>query len=276
MEGIEFWKMNGTGNDFIIIDNRRGLIHENDMGYFVKRACRRRESIGADGVIFVLKSRDYDFRWRYFNADGGEAEMCGNGGRCVSRFAFLKGIAGSKMVSETMAGHIPAEVNGRIVKILMPPARGFARDLKIEHKKGWKSIDFINTGVPHAVVQVEELADYPVKEHGSFIRHHSLLSPQGANANFMKINAPGQLEIRTYERGVEDETLACGTGSIACALVSSLRGMTDSPVKVRTRSGEDLTIYFKRNKDFEGGFEEIWLEGNTSFIYQGQLNREAL
>lgn len=268
--------MNGTGNDFIIIDNRNGLIKDEDMGRFVKRACRRRESVGADGVIFVSKSEHYDFRWRYFNADGGEAEMCGNGGRCVSRFAFLKGIAGSKMISETLAGPIPAEVNGRTVKILMPPAKGLSRDIKIEHRQGWKSVDFINTGVPHVVVQVEELSNHPVKEHGSYIRRHGLFSPEGTNANFMKITGPHKLEIRTYERGVEDETLACGTGSIACALVSSFRGMVDSPVTVKTRSGEDLTIYFKTNKDFAEGFEEIWLEGNTAFIYEAKIKKEAL
>jgi len=120
MKPVEFWKMSGSGNDFILIDNRDGRISEENMGRLVERACRRRESVGADGVIFVVPSDQYDFRWRFFNADGGEAEMCGNGGRCVSRFAFLKGIAGSKMTFETLAGPVSAEVSGRKVKVLMP------------------------------------------------------------------------------------------------------------------------------------------------------------
>jgi len=276
MEEIEFWKMSGSGNDFIIIDNRNGLIKDEGVGNFVKRACRRRESVGADGIIFVSRSEHCDFRWRYFNADGGEVEMCGNGARCVSRFAFLKGIAGKEMISETLAGPIKAEIKGRNVKILMPPAKGFSRDIKINHRQGWQTVDFINTGVPHVVVQVEELSDHPVNEYGSYIRHHGLFSPEGTNANFMKVIGPDHIEIRTYERGVEDETLACGTGSIACALVSSLRGMVNSPVTVKARSGEILTIYFKKNRESGEGFEEVWLEGNTALVYRAQLNREAL
>ena len=129
MEAIEFWKMSGSGNDFILIDNRDEKISNNDMDRLVQRACRRRESVGADGVIFVVKSNKYDFGWRFFNADGGEVEMCGNGSRCVSRFALLKGIAGPKLTFETMAGPISAEVNGRKVKVLMPRPSGLSLDI---------------------------------------------------------------------------------------------------------------------------------------------------
>jgi diaminopimelate epimerase len=248
METIEFWKMNGSGNDFILIDNRNGLIKDEELSRVVERVCRRRESVGADGLILVTGSDRYDFGWRFLNADGGEGEMCGNGGRCVSRFAFLKGIAGPKMTFETLAGPISAEVEGRTVKILIPGPKGLDMDIDLEGHQGWKTVDFINTGVPHVVVQVE-------------------------NANFMRQIGPDQLEIRTYERGVEDETLACGTGAIACALVASIRGMVISPVKVRTRGGEDLTIHFQRNGD---SFNEVWLQGNTSIVYRAQLHHEAL
>ena len=273
MEAIEFWKMNGSGNDFILIDNRGGLIRNEDMGRIVERACRRRESVGADGVIFVSESARYDFRWRYFNADGGEVEMCGNGGRCVSRFAHLKGIAGAKMTFETMAGPVSAEVKGRVVKVLMPRPTGFSKDVELEQSEGWERVDFINTGVPHVVVGVHNLSDHPVVEQGRAIRYHTLFAPEGTNANFTKLTGPHQMEIRTYERGVEDETLACGTGAIASALVGALRGMVSSPVHVKTRGGEELTIYFEKKADF---FDKVYLEGNTSIVYQGHLHEEAL
>ena len=273
MKDIEFWKMSGSGNDFILIDNRNGQIKDDKMGRLVERACRRRESVGADGVIFVVSSDRYDFGWHYYNADGGEVEMCGNGGRCVSRFAFLKGIAGPKMTFETLSGPVSAEVNGRIVKLLMPTPTDLIMDIDIARQQDWKSVDFINTGVPHVVIGVENLSDHPVRKQGSAIRYHTRFSPEGTNATFMKVIGPGQLEIRTYERGVEDETLACGTGSIASALVASVRGMVNSPVKVKTRGEEILTIYFRRRDD---SFEQVWLEGSTSIIYKASLHDEAL
>lgn len=273
MDPIKFWKMSGSGNDFILVDNRNGRIKDEEMGRFVERACRRRESVGADGVIFVIESKQYDFGWRFFNADGGEVEMCGNGGRCVSRFAFLEGIADDKMSFETLVGPVSAEVKGRVVKVLMPKPGRPSMDLDIEFQPGWKSCDYLNTGVPHVVVRVDDLEAHPVRDQGRIIRYHSRFSPEGTNANFMTRIGPDLLAVRTYERGVEDETLACGTGAIASALTASIRGRVASPVKVKTKGGEELTIHFKR---VEESFDEVWLEGNTSIIYQAQLNEEAL
>lgn len=273
MEPIEFWKMSGSGNDFILIDNRDGKVAEENMGNLVEMACRRRESVGADGVIFVTNSNNYDFAWKYFNADGGEVEMCGNGGRCVARFAHLNGIAANSMTFETLAGPISAEVMDRVVKVLMPVPSGIKKDIEISLMPGWISVDFINTGVPHVVIQVEGLHDHPVVEQGRSIRYHSMFSPAGTNANFISVKGPDCIEIRTYERGVEDETLACGTGAIASALIADLRGMVSSPVRVATRGGEELKIYFNREGD---SFGEVWLEGETSIIYKGQLHEEAL
>jgi diaminopimelate epimerase len=273
MEPIEFWKMNGSGNDFILIDNRNGQIKDEEMGRLVERACRRRESVGADGVIFVTRSEKYDFGWHYLNADGGEVEMCGNGGRCVARFAFLKGIAGRKMTFENVAGLVSAEVDGRTVKVLMPKPNGLQLDIDLEKQEGWRSVDFVNTGVPHVVVCVEDLLNHPVTEQGRAIRCHARFAPEGTNADFMRLVGQNQLEARTYERGVEDETLACGTGAIACAITASVRGMVRAPVEVKTRSGEYLIIDFQRKGDL---FEGVWLEGNTSIVYRGQLNEEAL
>ena len=273
MDSIEFWKMNGSGNDFILIDNRDGRIPEHDMARLVKRSCRRRESVGADGVIFVIPSDRFDFGWRYFNPDGAEVEMCGNGGRCVSRFAFLKGIAGPDMTFDTLAGPISAEVKGRVVKVLMPKPTDLSLDIDIKAGQEWETVDFINTGVPHVVVGVKDLSNHPVIDQGRVIRYLSLFSPDGTNANFVKYIEKGRLEVRTYERGVEGETLACGTGAIASALIASARGMSDSPVKVKTRGGEELVIYFEKNGE---SFEKVWLEGDTSIVYQGLLHEEAL
>lgn len=270
---LEFWKMNGSGNDFILIDNRQGIVKQKEMDLLVKKACRRRESVGADGVIIVAPSHRYDFKWHFFNSDGGEVEMCGNGGRCVSRFAFLKGIAGRHLTFETSAGPVSAEVKGRRVRVLMPNPTGFTSDLDLEYLEGWEKAYFVNTGVPHVVVRVKDLRNHPVKEQGEAIRSHPLFAPAGTNANFMKVAGPDELEIRTFERGVEDETLACGTGAIACALTASFSGDAKSPVTARTRGGEELTIHFQKEGD---AFTEVWLEGSTTIVYKGQLNKEAL
>jgi diaminopimelate epimerase len=272
MEGIEFWKMNGSGNDFLLIDNREGIVAEERMVELVKGVCRRRESVGADGLIFINRSEECDFAWSFFNADGSEAEMCGNGGRCVARFAFLKGIAGPRMTFKTLAGIISAEVNGRIVKVLMPNPSEIKKDIDFPTEEGWNSVDFVNTGVPHVIIQVRDLENVRVVEKGRFIRYHDMFAPKGTNANFINVKGKNYLDIRTYERGVEDETLACGTGSIGAALTASARGMTDSPVTVKTRGGDELKIYFKKEGD---AFCRVWLEGSTAISCRGVLDKEA-
>jgi diaminopimelate epimerase len=275
MDEIEFWKMSGSGNDFILIDNRHGAVGDDMKGRLVQRACRRRESVGADGVIFVLNSDRFDFRWQYFNADGGEVEMCGNGARCVSRFAFLKGIAGAAMTFETLAGPVSSKVDGRKVRVEMPRPSGLLMNLDLEHQSEWKTLDFVNTGVPHVVVGVEDLAGHPVREQGRAIRYHARFSPEGTNADFMKVLDTGELEVRTYERGVEDETLACGTGAIACALVACSRELVKPPVEIKTRGGEILTIDFTFQQDDPAAFDRVWLEGNTTLVYRAELDPEA-
>lgn len=272
MEEIEFWKMNGSGNDFILIDNREGIVAEERMVNLVKGVCRRRESVGADGVIFVKRSEGHDFAWRFFNSDGSEAEMCGNGGRCVARFAFLRGIAGPEMTFQTLAGAVSAEVNGRVVKVLMPAPSEIKMDIGLSPEKGWKTIDFINTGVPHVIIQVHDLHNISVVDRGRFIRYHDRFSPQGTNVNFISMKGRDCIDIRTYERGVEDETLACGTGSIGAALVASARGMADSPVTIKTRGGDELKVYFEKYGD---SFRRVWLEGSTSISCRGKLHEEA-
>ena len=273
MKNLAFWKMSGSGNDFILMDNRDGRVPENEMSRLVERACRRRESVGADGLIFVTPSEKYDFSWKYFNADGGEVEMCGNGSRCVARYAFLNNIAGRKMTFETLAGPVSAEVLGREVKVRMPDPSDLKLDIGLSREPAWLSVDFMNTGVPHVVVQVENLNGYPVFEKGRTIRNHELFSPDGTNANFVRAVNSGTIEMRTYERGVEDETLACGTGAIASAIIMSARGKGAPPVAVKTRGGEVLLIDFQKE---EKEFRQVWMQGNTSIIYRAELGEEAL
>jgi diaminopimelate epimerase len=273
MKDLEFWKMSGSGNDFILVDNREGKVSQESMGRLVERACRRRESVGADGMIFVEGSNRFDFAWRFFNADGGEAEMCGNGGRCVARFAHLNGIAGPEMTFDTLVGPISAEVLGRVVKVRMPRPSEVRFDVDLPPGEGWKTADFVNTGVPHTVLQVDDLKHCPVGELGRMVRNHPLFAPSGTNVNFIRVTGPGSLEIRTYERGVEGETLACGTGAIAAALVSAGRNLVKPPTRVRTWGGEELVIHYEQERAAAGS---VWLEGNTSIIYRGRMDPEAL
>lgn len=271
---IDFAKMNGSGNDFIIIDHRSNLLNDVSLPVFVRLVCRRRESVGADGLILIEPSEIADFKWRFFNADGSEAEMCGNGGRCVARYAHLKGIAGPKLSFETVAGIIHAEVRSQtgVLLQLAPPT-----DVRINFNIAVESKDLpvssVNTGVPHVVVPVSDIEDVPVQELGNTIRFHPEFQPAGTNVNFVQNINSAHLSIRTYERGVENETLACGTGAVASALVAAARDEVESPVEVKTRGGEILTIHFHRE---EGqSFSQVFLEGDTCLVFEGILGKDV-
>ncbi len=270
MNRIAFHKMNGSGNDFIIIDNRRGVLPMEDSQVFAARVCRRKVSAGADGLILVERASGADFKWRFFNSDGSEAEMCGNGARCVARFAYHQEICGPEMTFETLAGIIHARVSGSRVKVTLPKPVSLELDYGIDLKQGPLVVSSVNTGVPHVVVAADpEQTD--VVGMGREIRFHPRFSPAGTNVNFVSIRQ-GALAIRTYERGVEDETLACGTGSVAAALVGVFRGEVTSPVSVATRSGEILTVHVEREED---DIREVCLEGDTRLVYEGVLTEEA-
>lgn len=273
---LEFFKMTGSGNDFILIDNREKVVERHLRGIslveFVKTVCAPHVSLGADGVILIENSRMVDFSWRFFNSDGSEAEMCGNGGRCAARFAFLKGIAKASMSFETKAGIIDAEVKDSLVKIRLPDPLGMRLSITIPLNDNCFQGHFINTGVPHTVILHDDLSLCDVVGWGRPIRNHPLFSPAGTNVNFVRIVDPHHLEIRTYERGVEGETLACGTGSVAAALLSGAMGKTRSPVEVKVASGEVLRVYF----DLEGdAFRSVYLEGTARVICAGELWEEA-
>src|SRR4030042_1678955 len=269
---IEFYKMSGSGNDFIIIDNRNLSMNVGDLSTFVRRICARNISVGADGLLLIEPSESADFKWRFFNSDGSVAEMCGNAARCVARFAFLKGIAGKKLSFETLAGIISAEVNENVPKVKLTDPSPVNLDKKIVIDGREFILDIIDTGVPHAVTFMDNLESFDVFEWGRKIRRHEDFQPQGTNANFAMVINRHKIRVRTYERGVEDETLACGTGDVAAVLVAAQKNLVDSPVDVIVRSGETLRVYFP-NKN--GRFKEIYLEGRVKIVYQGTLFEEA-
>lgn len=269
---IEFYKMSGSGNDFIIIDNRDLSLNVGDIREFVRRVCRRKLSVGADGLFLIEPSGLADFKWQFYNSDGSTAEMCGNGSRCVARFAYHKDIAGSKMSFETIAGIISAEVNDDIVKVKLTDPSLIKPEERIEVDGRTFILDSVNTGVPHAVAFVDDLQSFAVAEWGRKIRFHEHFAPQGTNANFAAVLNGHKIQVRTYERGVEDETLACGTGMVAAVLAAAQRNLVASPVDVLVQSGEILRIYYTRKDD---RFAEIYLEGSVKMVYQGVLFEEA-
>jgi diaminopimelate epimerase len=269
---IEFYKMSGSGNDFIIIDNRDLSLNVGDLPTFARKVCARKISVGADGLFLIEPSNTVDFKWQFFNSDGSMAEMCGNGSRCVARYAYLKGIASKKMSFETLAGIISAEVNDDVVKVrLTDPSPVLSIGVLI-FEDGQFVLDFVDTGVPHAVTFVDNLETCTVFEWGRKIRRHEYFQPRGTNANFAMVIDRHKIRVRTYERGVEEETLACGTGDVASVLAAASRGLVDSPVDVLVQSGEILRIYFTKKDD---RFDEIYLEGKVKIIYHGFLFEEA-
>lgn len=265
-------KMSGSGNDFILIDHRNPFLKEDLLKDFVRKVCRRRVSVGADGLILIENSDKADFRWRFFNSDGSEAEMCGNGGRCAARFASLKWISGSKLTFETQAGILSAEVNGKRVKLELTRPHSLKIDGTIPIEGNELTYSHINTGVPHTVLFTQDIERVDVVRLGRMIRYHPLFAPHGTNVNFVRLENGSQISLRTYERGVEDETLACGTGAVASALISAFKGLVQSPVSIKTRGGEVLTIYYEIE---EGEVKKVFLEGEVHIIYEAEMWEEG-
>ncbi|MDH3217459.1 MAG: diaminopimelate epimerase, partial [Candidatus Krumholzibacteria bacterium] len=247
---IQFEKMNGAGNDFIMIDNQQGTIRL--VPEWIRKLCDRRRGIGADGLILIEPENGADFRMRYYNSDGGEAEMCGNGARCAALFAKKLGLGrqDDDRVSLRFAaqpGLFDAKVESNRVSIRMTDATLFEQSVSLPVAGGTEIVHVINTGVPHAVVvesDVDSMSDREIVERGRLIRSHTRFAPQGANANFVSLRNDCTVTIRTYERGVEGETLACGTGAVAGALVAAHLHALHSPVSLITRGGEELKVSF--------------------------------
>jgi diaminopimelate epimerase len=269
MELLHFYKMSASGNDFIVIDNREGIVERifTDVTELVAKACRRRLSVGADGMILIEKSQTADFAWRFYNADGSEAEMCGNGGRCAARFAFENGIAGRQMAFQTLAGVMKAEIMESHVKLQLTTPVHLKLDYAVPLENNELFVSSVNTGVPHVILLADDLERTPVEELGRALRFHKAFSPQGTNVDFVEVVDRQNVKLRTYERGVEGETLACGTGAVAAAVVLSRKGITDNVVNLLTRGGETLRVSVG---------DEVYLEGDARIIYMGRLWKEAL
>jgi diaminopimelate epimerase len=267
---LYFTKMNGAGNDFVLIDNRSGDVHLNRDQ--IVRICDRHRGVGADGILLLEKaSNQTDFRMRYFNSDGGEAEMCGNGARCFARFANKVANAQGKISFETPAGEIAAELKGDLVTLQMTDPTDLRLNVTLRIGDKNKSIHFINSGVPHVVMSVERIDridDVEVRQEGAAIRHHQMFSPKGANVNFIEKCGAKQIAIRTYERGVENETLACGTGVVASALIFAATENTNGPIGVLVRGGNELQVGFEKAGRL---FKNVTLTGPAEFVFEGTI-----
>lgn len=256
-----FWKMHGAGNDFILADDRSGGF-PSDEPSFRAGLCDRRRGIGSDGLLLIQASSVADFRMRFFNPDGAEADFCGNGARCIARLAHEIGAAPADMRIETGAGLVRAEILAPpLVRLHLPPPKDWRLNLSIAWKNKELPLHFVNTGVPHAVAVVDDLATVDVPALGAFIRRHPLFAPAGTNADFIQIRGPDSLAIRTYERGVEGETLACGTGILAAALVAEKLGLVRAPVRVRAAGGDELEV----------GFAPLTLTGPAEHSFRGTI-----
>ena len=274
---LRFTKMDGAGNDFILIDNRAGDVDLNRNQ--IARLCDRHRGIGADGVLLLENPSDHaDFRMRYFNADGGEAEMCGNGARCFARFAQKMAGAEEKISFETPAGVISAELTGDLVTLRMTEPTDLRLGVPLSLDSQKRMVHFINSGVPHVVVPVAQVGDVDVAREGSMIRHHEMFSPKGANVNFIEKRGPDKIAIRTYERGVEDETLACGTGVVASALIFAATEKVNGPITVIARGGDELRVAFESIDPHSQGsgaagkqFRDVTLTGPAEFVFEGEI-----
>ena len=260
--------MNGAGNDFVLIDNRNGKIAlSRDQ---VVKLCHRQGGVGADGLFLLVPSRTgkADWAWDFYNSDGSVADMCGNGARCFARFIQKQAGAKEKTTFETGAGIIEAFFHGARVTVNLTRPKDISVGQKVSVAAGPLQVHSINTGVPHAVLFVTDADKAMVQQLGAELRFHSHFAPKGTNVNFAQVLAPNHIRVRTYERGVEGETLACGTGVTASALVASrVHGFT-SPVKVTVQGGDVLEVAF-RGQGSE--FSDVQLTGPAEFVFEGRI-----
>ena len=264
---LRFTKMNGAGNDFILFDNRTADIDldRNQIAHL----CDRHRGIGADGILLLEKpTYRADFRMRYFNANGGEAEMCGNGARCFARFANKVGGQQGKISFETPAGVISAELKGGLVTLRMTEPTDLRLNVDLSMAAENRTVHFINSGVPHVVIPVAKIDNADVRGEGAAIRYHKVFSPNGTNVNFIEKLGPNKIAIRTYERGVENETLACGTGIVASALIFAASENCEGPVTVLARGGDELQVSFEKTQD---RFRNVTLTGPAEFVFEGTI-----
>jgi len=276
---LSFAKMSGAGNTFVVIDNRKSVVeaalaeHQLGLDRFVIRICSAIHGAGTDGLILIEPSTNSDFSWRFFNGDGSHADMCGNGARCAARFAQIEGVTSDIASFDTGAGIIHSQVNGEQVSVSLTPPGELSRDISLELGGESHACHLIDTGVPHLVVPVKDVQAIDVQTLGAEARFHERFAPNGVNVNFAAQGQDGALLVRTYERGVEGETMACGTGMSAVALVFSALGKTASPVAVMPLSGDSVTIHFKHDQH---GFRDVVLEGPAQVLFSGRFDVATL
>lgn len=265
---LSFTKMNGAGNDFVMLDNRQGTVHLDAPT--IERICDRHRGVGADGMLLVEPAQEGgDFRMRYYNSDGGEAEMCGNGARCFARYVQRLAKIQDSVKFETPAGLIAAEFIGDQVRLKMSAPKDYESNIELPVGDEALTVHSLNTGVPHAVIFVKDLESVDVRKTGKSVRTHLHFAPKGTNVNFLELQGPQHIAIRTFERGVEDETLACGTGVVASALLFSELTAAEGPIHVAVRGGDTLEVGFVR-KD-AGQFDEVTLTGPADFVFDGVI-----
>lgn len=263
-----FSKFVGCGNDFILFDNRQGHFPITQPYLFTK-LCHRQFGIGADGVILLEPAEKADFRMRIFNPDNTEAEMCGNGVRCFVKWLISIGLKKSLYSIETKHRLIQASAAETSVKVDMGVPKDEKWNLSLKFLDQQATVHFLNTGVPHAVVFVADVNAIDIQQWGFALRKHAMWQPNGTNVNFVQILSPNKIKVRTYERGVEGETLACGTGSTAAALAAAKQYNISSPIIVETQSKEELIIDFALENE---GFSHVSMTGPAHFIFSGEVD----
>ncbi len=266
---VEFTKMNGAGNDFVLIDNRAQKIKLSRAQ--TVRLCDRHRGVGADGLLSLVPSVSgkADWAWDFYNSDGSTGEMCGNGARCFARFVQKLTDTNRDFTFETGAGIIKATFQGNLVTVNLTQPKDLRLSEQVPLSNGAQTIHSLNTGVPHAVLFVPNADKAMVQQLGPEVRHHPHFRPKGTNVNFVQVLGPNHIRVRTFERGVEGETLACGTGVTASALISSRVHKFGSPVKVQVRGGDQLEVSFKENS---GEFADVRLTGPAEFVFEGKIN----
>jgi len=277
---MKFWKMNGAGNDFIVINNMDGAISEENYGVIAKTLCERHLSIGADGMMFVEKALgDADYRMAFYNSDGSRGEMCGNGARCICRYGYETGLAGEVQTVETTAGIVTGHrMDKRLYRIRLNDPSVLKVNYPVELDGTMRECSYVelgDPGIPHAVVPIVGLADFPERllfDLGRKLRYHEAF-PKGANINFYEVIGEDEVLERTYERGVEDFTYACGTGTGSMVSVLTLKGLVSGKnVRVHMTGGE-LIIDVDRDGD---AVSNIYLTGPTNVVCQGEVTDEDL
>ncbi|TDW48501.1 diaminopimelate epimerase [Flavobacterium sp. 270] len=256
---IEFYKYQGTGNDFVMIDNRSEFFPKEDVK-LIERLCDRRFGIGADGLILLENDANTDFRMVYYNSDGNQSSMCGNGGRCLVAFANKLGVIENNTIFNATDGLHHASIGADAIVSL-----GMIDVNEVQRKD---SYTFLNTGSPHHVQIVDDLKHYNVKDNGAAIRYGELYGEKGSNVNFVEKIDNDTFSLRTYERGVEDETLACGTGATAVAIAMNAIGETDKTSINLNVEGGKLVVSFDKMGDH---FSNVFLNGPAKFVFKGTI-----